>query len=104
MIGGLTGLLILGALYSLITSLIERKLLKNGDFAIAVCGLECKDEKPVYRHTEKFLHFDGYKEISVASTVYDLSSSGDEFYIVHYKARTTVKLLYPFKMYEFREL
>ncbi len=91
-------------LLSLKTSLAERKLLQNGDFDIEVCKVQYKDEKPVQRHTEKFLHFDGFKEVSVGNVNYDLVSQGDEFYIVHYKGNTTIKLLYSLKMYDYREI
>ena len=80
----------------------ERKLLRNGDFNIAVCEVQYKDERFVNRHTEKYLHFDGFENVSVENVNYDLVSQGDEFYIVHYKGHATIKLLYSLKMYEFR--
>ena len=84
-------------------SIKERKLLRNGDFDIAVCKVQYKDEKTVRQHTEKFLHFVGYKEISVGNAIYDLTSQGDEFYIVHYKGYTDIKLLYSLKTYVLKE-
>lgn len=102
LIGGLTSVPIWMHLLSLRISLKERKLLRNGDFNIAVCEVQYKDEKLVYRHTEKFLHFNGFKEVSVGNVNYDLVSQGDEFYIVHYKGKTNVELLYATKMYEYK--
>lgn len=102
-IGGLTSAPIWLNLSTLRTGLKERKLLKNGDFDVVVCEVKYKDEKTVRRHTEKFLYFVGFKEISVGNVNYDLVSQGDEFYIVHYKGLTAIKLLYSLKMYEYRE-
>ena len=101
--GGFISAPVWGTLLSLIGSLKERKLLKNGHFNIVVCEVQYKDEKPVQRHTEKFLHFYGFKEISVENVNYDLVSQRDEFYIVHYKGDTNIKLLYSLKMYEYIE-
>lgn len=102
-IGGLTSAPIWLNLLTLRTSLKERKLLQNGDFDIVVREVQYKDEKTVRRHTEKFLYFVGFKEISVGNVNYDLVSQGDEFYIVHYKGHTAIKLLYSLKMYEYSE-
>ena len=102
-VGGLTSAPIWINLLSLRTSLTERKLLRNGDFEIAVCEVQYKDEKLVQRHTEKFLHFVGFKEISVGNVNYDLVSQGDKFYIVHYKGCTEIKFIYSLKMYVLKE-
>ena len=104
LIGGLTSAPIWINLLALIRNLRERKLLQNGDYNILVCGVQYKDEKPVHRHTEKFLHFNGFEEVLVENVNYDIVSQGDEFYIVHYKGHTTIKLLYSLKMYEYREM
>ncbi len=104
LVGGLTSAPIWINLLSLKTSLTERKLLQNGDFDITVCEVQYKDEKPVQRHTEKFLHFVGFKEVSVGNVNYDFVSPGDEFYLVHYKGHTTIKLLYSLIMYDYREI
>ena len=82
-------------------ALSERKLLRRGEFDIAVRTVTRKSEKPVYRHVEEFLHFDDFEEISFGHTKFQLASHGDEFYIVHYKTRKTIKLLYSAKMYEY---
>ncbi len=102
-VGGLTSAPIWMILLSLKTSLTERKLLQNGDFDIVVCEVQYKDEKLVHRHTEKFLHFNGFKEVSVGNVNYDLVSQGDEFYIVHYKGRTEIKFIYSLKIYVLKE-
>lgn len=103
LVGGLTSAPIWINLLSLKTSLAERKLLQNGDYNIAVCEVQYKDEKTVQRHTEKFLHFVGFKEVSVGNVHYDLTSQGDEFYIVHYKGFTEIKLIYSLKMYVLKD-
>ncbi len=103
LVGGLTSAPIWINLLSLKTSLTERKLLQNGDFDIAVCEVQYKDEKLVHRHTEKFLHFVGFKKVSVENVNYDFVSQGDEFYIVHYKGRTEIKFIYSLKMYVLKE-
>ena len=103
LVGGLVGAPIWLILLSLRTRLRERKLLQNGDFDITVCEVQEKTEKQVQRHTGKFLHFHGFKEVSVGNVNYDLVSQGDEFYIVHYKGRTEIKLIYSLKMYGFKE-
>ena len=101
--GGLTSSPIWINLLSLKKSLKEQKLLQNGDFDIVVCEVQYKDEKLVHWHTEKFLHFNGFKEVSVGNVNYDLVSQGDEFYIVHYKGRTEIKFIYSLKMYVLKE-
>ena len=103
LVGGLTSSPIWINLLSLKTSLREQKLLQNGDFDIVVCEVQYKDEKLVHRHTEKFLHFNGFKEVSVGNVNYDLVSQGDEFYIVHYKGRTEIKFIYSLKIYVLKE-
>ena len=47
--------------------------------------------------------FSDFKDFAVGHTIYQLSSSGDEFYIVHYPPKNSIKLLYPLKMYEYKE-
>ena len=103
LLGALTSAPVWLNLLSLIINLKKRKLLRNGDFDIAVCEVQYKDEKLVQRHTEKFLHFVGFKEKSVGNVDYDLSSQGDEFYIIYYKGLTDIEFIYSLKMYEFRE-
>ncbi len=104
LIGGLTSAPVWLELLSLRTSLEERKLLRNGAFDIVVCEVQYKDERLVNRHTEKILHFTGFKKVSVGNVHFDLTSQGDKFYIVHYKDHATIKQLYSLKMYEFKEI
>ena len=101
LIGGLMSAPVWINLLSLIRSLKERNLLQNGDFDIEICEVQYKYEKLVHRHTEKFLHFSGFEDISLGNANFDLTSQGDKFYIVHYKDRTTIKLIYSLKMYEY---
>lgn len=88
-------------LLSLRLSLEERKLLLSGDFDIITCEVLYKSEKTSQRHSDYLLHFEGFGDTSVTRTQYELASSGDEFYIVYYKAQNKVKQLYSAKMYEF---
>lgn len=81
--------------------LSERKLLKNGDFDIKTLKVLYKTEKIVQRHTERFLHFEDLKPIMVDYTTYQLADEGDEFYIVYYRTKNNIQLLYSAKMYEY---
>lgn len=90
------------ALFVLGKNLRERKLLQNRDFDISVCEVQYKDEKIVYRHVEKILHFTGFNDIAVDNVNFALTTPGDEFYVVHYKGLRDVKLLYSLKLYEFK--
>ena len=101
-VGGITSAPIWMNLLSLKTSLTERKSIQNRDFDITVCEVQYKDERVVNRHTEKFLHFVGFKEVSVGNVNYDLVSQGDEFYIVHYKGLTDIKFIYSLKLYDYK--
>ena len=89
-------------LFALHTALEERKLLRCGEFDIVTREVLYKSEKVVRRHTEEVLHFNDFKEISVEHTTFQLASQGDVFYIVHYKTKNFIKLLYPAKMYEYK--
>ena len=102
LIGILTSAPVWVNILSLAKRLKERKLLRNGDFVISVCRVQYKDEKAVQQHTEKFLHFVGFKEISVGNVIFDLTANGDEFYVIHYKGNTTIKLLYSLKTHELK--
>ena len=87
----------------LVKCLLERKKLKNGEFDVVVRRVISKDEKIVHRHMEEFLTFDGFAELSVGHTTYELATYGDVFYLVHYCGKNKIKLLYPEKMYEYNE-
>ena len=99
LVGGLITLPIWVNIRFPIISLRERKLLKNGDFDILVHRVQRKEERILHRHTQRYLHFEGFKATPVERINYDLVSIGDEFYIVHYKGHTSIKLLYSLKMY-----
>ncbi len=102
-IGGFASSPIWINLLSLCSSLNERKLLKNGDFDIVIRDIRYKSEKIVYRcHIKKYLYFDDFKERLVSRAMFDLTSQGDEFYLVHYKTKNSIKLLYSVKMYEYK--
>ena len=90
-------------LLSLRGPLSERKLLSRGEFEIVTREVLYKSEKVVNRHTEKILTFNDFDEISVANTTFQGASEGDVFYIVHYKTKKCIKLLYSAKMYEYKQ-
>ena len=86
----------------LVRALLERKTLLRGEFDIVTREVLYKREKRVQRHTEECLKFDDFKEISVTHTAYELASAGDAFYIVHYKAKKRIKLLYSARAYDYQ--
>ena len=87
----------------LCTALAERKLLLRGEFDVVIRDVLYKSEKLVNRHTEQMLHFQGFDEISVGSTTFQLAAEGDLFYIVHYKTKKKIRLLYSAKIYEYKK-
>ncbi len=101
-IGAITSAPIWINLLRLRGSLTERKLLENGDFDIVIRNVQYKSEKIVHRHIEEYLHFDDFEEFSVEHTTFQLASQGDAFYIIHYKTKRLIKLLYSAKMYEYK--
>ena len=82
--------------------LVERKWLGRGEFDVVTREMSYKSEKQVHRHIEERLHFPDFDAISVGHTLYQLASQEDVFYIVHYKTKKEIKLLYPAKMYEYK--
>ena len=99
-IGGIISSPIWGLLLVIISALYERRMLARGDFDIVTREVSYKSEELVHRHLEECLHFRGFNKISVGHTTFQLASAGDTFYIVHYKAKKDIKLLYAAKMYE----
>ncbi len=81
----------------------EKRLLDRGGFEITTRELLYKEERVVQRHTELFLSFDGFEDACVPSTTYDLASEGDPFYLVSYKGKKKISLLYPAKLYELQK-
>ncbi|MBR2033900.1 MAG: hypothetical protein IKA46_07190 [Clostridia bacterium] len=99
-VGGITSEPLWFNLLELRRALSKRKLLACGDFDIVTRDVSYKSEELVHRHIEEYLHFCDFNKISVGHTIFQLSSVGDTFYIVHYKAKKDIKLLYSAKMYE----
>ena len=87
----------------LLVSLLEYRRLKKGAFSVVECTLNHKRERMVQRHVEEVLGFDGFKEISVGHTQFQLATPGDVFYVVHYHGKRSIELCYSSKMYEYRE-
>ena len=86
---------------------IERRHLKNGDVEIVIRHLLYKDERLVRvgksSRMQEMFHFEGFDEVWANHTEYQLATMDDEFYIVYYKGSKTVKMLFPLKMYEYKE-
>ena len=86
---------------------MERRHLKNGDVEIVIRHLLYKDERLVRvgksRRMQEMFHFAGFEEVWANHTEYQLATMDDEFYIVYYKGSKTVKMLFPLKMYEYKE-
>ena len=81
-------------------ALHERKMLAHGGFDVVIRDISYKSEEIVHRHVEEYLHFCEFNKFSVGHTTFQLASKGDTFYIVHYKDKKDIKLLYSTKMYE----
>ena len=91
----------------LIRLLKERKQLKNEEFEIVIRHLLYKEEKLVrsgrsHRMQEMF-HFEGFNEVWANHTEYQLASMDDEFYIVYYKGTKKAQMVFPLKLYEYKE-
>lgn len=91
-----------GTLWAICQYLAEGAKIRNGDFDITLCTLQYKGERSVQRHIEEYFSFGGFKDVSVSSTAYSLAIPGDEYYIVHYKNSTRIKLLYSTKTHELK--
>ena len=91
-------------LYVLVSALIERKRLTCDEFDVVTRELSYKSDQLVRRgrhmHVEELLHFSDFKPTSVDHTAFQLASAGDVYYIVHYKGKDEIKLLYSTKMYK----
>ena len=86
----------------ILNALLERKMLMRGEFDIVTRELLCKSEKRVCRQLKEFLHFQDFRKKHVGHTTFQLASNGDIFYIVHYKTKKSIKLMYPAKMHEYK--
>ena len=87
----------------------RKKMLQRGNFDIVTREVLYKSETILagrrrlgMSDTSKFLHFSGFAKRQVNQDVFQRTSQGDAFYIVHYKTKGTIELLYPAKMYEFK--
>lgn len=83
--------------------IVEGKMLERGEFEITKTYITDKTEHMTRRHIIRYLHFLGFKKISVGRSVYEDSAYGDEYYIIHYKGKNTIKLFYPVTIYEYKE-
>lgn len=93
--------------FTLIKELMEKKRIDRGEFEISVRELLYKEEKYERRgrshQTKKVLHFSDFDDVTSGGSIYQLASSDDIFYLVHYRGKHEVKLFYPEKMYEYKE-
>ena len=92
-----------GSILALCLSIYEKRVLDRGEFEISTCELLYKREKPVQRHVEEMLVFAEFEECSVSHTQYQLAAGGDVFYIVHWRNKKKIKLLYSAKMYDYQK-
>ena len=83
--------------------LIERRKIVMGEFEVSVRELSYKDERTVNRSVRRFFYFAGFKQVMVDYLMYQMASNDDEYYIVHYTDGVRIKLLYPLKLYEYKE-
>ena len=83
--------------------LSERELLLDGKFEIVTSPVVDKGERMAHRHTQKYLTFSGFRNKPVSNTVFEMSSWGDEFYLVYYQTKKTIIFLYPKKLYEYKQ-
>jgi hypothetical protein len=81
----------------------ERRMLKNGQVVWEKLPLLEKHEKLVHRHTEPTFRFHGLWDVCVSSTAYRLVDRGDEYYILHFKGKKTVRRLYAVETHELRD-
>ena len=95
----------------LVKDLIERKHLKRGDLEIVVRPLLYKSQKEVRIYcnkrirwqTRSLFHFEGFNEFWASPGMYQNFTWGDEFYIAYYKGSKDARMVYPLKMYEYKE-
>ncbi len=87
----------------LFSFLHERKLIVGGEFEIVIRPVSYKSKEIAHRHTEELLVFSGFERTTVGHTEYQLASPGDDFCLVHYRNKKTIKLLYSLKLYEYKE-
>lgn len=93
---------------TLTKALIERKHIKNGDLDIVIRPLLYKNEKPVRGYTgrprvQAMFQFGDFEDVCADPTYYHLCTVDDEFYIVHYKGSKKAQMVFPLKLYEYKE-
>lgn len=107
LIGGFTSCPVWLILLSLCVSLKERILLSNGGFDIITREVLRKGEKldgfRYHREISEYLLFDGYPGIKVDHTEFQLASVGDQYYLVVYRSKKNVAILYSAKRYKYKE-
>lgn len=82
----------------------EKTMLDRGDFYITAAPLAYKSTVTKRRRDYLLFHFVGYPPTSPSRSIPLLTEEGDEFYLVCYHSeRPTITLLYPCKMYEYKE-
>ena len=91
------------ALTALGSALWERKQLCRGNFDILTAPVAYKTERMTRHDLREVLGFAGFCEKRVTHTVYQLTEKGDDFYLVRYGKSRRIQLLYPAKLYEYRE-
>lgn len=91
------------ALIVLGDTLWERKQLCCGNFDILTVPVAYKTERLTRYDLREVLGFAGFREKRVTHTVYQLTEKGDDFYLVRYGKSRRIQLLYPAKLYEYRE-
>lgn len=89
-------------LVMLIDALKERSLLLKGEFEIKEMVLSGKSES-YYKRAKYAFHFEGYKKVLVNKNIFESATYYDKFYIVHYKNRKNIKLVYNASINEYRE-
>ena len=106
----------------IVTARKRNAMLDRDELDVRVLPLKHKGEKIVHRHLEEYLRFDGYRDYTVSHTVYELAAAGDEYYVVSYRdgsgereefvpeyekpvkrKKRNIALIYPLKMYEYKE-
>ena len=94
-----------------VKDLKEYRHLKNGDVEIVTRSLLYKSQKEVRVYcnkrtrwqTRNLFNFEGFDEFWASPEMHQNFTWGDEFYIVYYRGSKTVKMLFPLKMYEYKE-
>lgn len=98
---------VLYLIYEFYPLLRQRKKIKNGEFEIVKRKVLHKREKAViFKHSmrlDRIIRFEGFKELTVGGSIYEMTDSGEEFYIVRYQNEKKVRLFYSAKRYEYNE-